>query len=243
MNQQGILIMVPTYNEYGNVEVIADRIRTAVPAAKLLFVDDNSPDGTGQLIDKLAHADEQILVIHRPTKMGIGSAHLDAIFMAYSAKFTTFVTLDADLTHSPENIKTMLSALSGSDVATSSRFVNKEDLDGWNVRRKMTTRFGHLLTQLLLGLPYDSSSGFRAYNLLNIPENYFRIINATGYSFFFESLKILDLNNIKIVDVPMSLPPRTYGSSKMKTKDVISSFAYLIKFSYLAKFRSQRFRC
>ena len=235
--------MVPTYNEYGNVEIIAGRIRTAVPRAKLLFVDDNSPDGTGQRIDRLAQSDENIFVIHRPTKMGIGSAHLDAIFLAYSAKFSTLVTLDADLTHSPENIEDMILALSGSDVATSSRFVNKQDLDGWNIRRKMTTRFGHLLTQLLLGLPYDSSSGFRAYNLLSIPEKYFRLINASGYSFFFESLKILDLNNVKIVDVPMSLPPRTYGSSKMKAIDVIGSFAYLIKFSCLAKFRSRRFRC
>lgn len=234
--------MVPTYNEYDNVEIIAGRIRRSVPNANLLFIDDNSPDGTGLLLDKLALADEQILVTHRPRKMGIGSAHLQALSKAYSENYAILVTLDADLTHSPENINTLISNLSRADVATSSRFLNKGDLDGWNLRRKATTHLGHLLTKLLLGLPYDSSSGFRAYNLANIPEKYFDFVKTSGYSFFFESLKILDLNKVSIVDVPMNLSPRTYGSSKMKLTDILSSVKILVLFAYETKFNRDKFR-
>jgi dolichol-phosphate mannosyltransferase len=236
-----ILVMVPTYNECDNVEIIADRIRRSVPSANLLFIDDNSPDGTGRILDKLALTDSQILVTHRPRKMGIGSAHLHAIFKAYSENYAILVTLDADLTHSPENINNMILSLNSADVATSSRFLNRSDLDGWNLRRKATTHLGHLLTKVLLGLPYDSSSGFRAYNLANIPERCFELVRNSGYSFFFESLKILDLNKVAIVDVPMNLPPRTYGSSKMKLKDIISSVKILVTFAYETKVNKEKF--
>jgi dolichol-phosphate mannosyltransferase len=173
--------------------------------------------------------------------MGIGSAHLHAIFKAYSENYAILVTLDADLTHSPENINNMILSLNSADVATSSRFLNRSDLDGWNLRRKATTHLGHLLTKVLLGLPYDSSSGFRAYNLANIPERCFELVRNSGYSFFFESLKILDLNKVAIVDVPMNLPPRTYGSSKMKLKDIISSVKILVTFAYETKVNKEKF--
>lgn len=238
---KNVLVMVPTYNECDNVEIIADRIRRSVPKANLLFIDDSSPDGTGQILDELALTDAQIIVTHRPRKMGIGSAHLHAIFKAYSENYGVLVTLDADLTHSPENINTMISSLNLADVATSSRFLNRSDLDGWNLRRKATTHLGHLLTRVLLGLPYDSSSGFRAYNLSNIPEKYFEFVESSGYSFFFESLKILDLNQVSIVDVPMNLPPRTYGSSKMKLKDILGSIKILIIFAYETKVHKEKF--
>lgn len=238
---KNVLVMVPTYNECDNVEIIADRIRRSVPNANLLFIDDNSPDGTGQILDQLALTDAQIIVTHRPRKMGIGSAHLHAIFKAYSENYAVLVTLDADLTHSPENINTMISNLNLADVATSSRFLNRSDLDGWNLRRKATTHLGHLLTRVLLGLPYDSSSGFRAYNLSNIPKKYFEFVESSGYSFFFESLKILDLNQVSIVDVPMNLPPRTYGSSKMKLKDILDSIKILFIFAYKIKVHKENF--
>jgi len=237
-----ILIMVPTYNECQNAEIIATRIRLAVPNSYLLFIDDNSPDGTGQILDSLAESDLQIMVIHRPSKLGVGSAHLDAIFRAYKDNFSILVTLDGDLTHSPENIQKMISSLNVADVVTSTRFLNKSDLDGWSLRRKLTTHFGHLLTRALLRIPYDSSSGFRAYNLENISEQYFRYIKTTGYSFFFESLKILDLSNIAIAEVPMSMSPRTHGSSKMTVSDIAKSVLYLCKFSFLTTFRKQNFK-
>jgi len=175
--------------------------------------------------------------------MGIGSAHLLAILKAYSENYSILVTLDADLTHSPENIHTMISNLKTADVATSSRFLNRSDLAGWNLRRKATTHLGHLLTQVLLGLPYDSSSGFRAYNLANIPKSCFELVRNSGYSFFFESLKILDMNKVSIVDVPMNLPPRTYGNSKMKLKDILSSVNILVIFAFKTKVNKNQFLC
>jgi len=238
---QHILIIVPTYNERENVEIIARRIRTTIPEAQLLFIDDNSPDGTGAILEAFANQDQKIAVIHRPGKLGVGSAHLEGLRYAYKAGMSIVITLDADLTHSPENIHGMIEALENADVATASRFHHDGGLDGWNFTRKVMTHAGHTLTRVLLGLPYDASSAFRAYRLTTIPQGCFDLVRTSGYSFFYESLKILSMNEISIIDVPVVLPARTYGHSKMKPKDIRQSVFFLLRLSLETKFRRQCF--
>ena len=172
----------------------------------MLFIDDNSPDGTGERLDNLATQDARINVLHRSGKLGIGSAHLAAINFAYTNSVSVLVTMDADLTHSPEHIPTLLKLLSSADVVVASRFIDNGGLSDWNLKRRAMTLLGHLLTRVLLQIPYDSSGAFRAYRISNIPIELFGLVKSIGYSFFFESIKILDMNKTRITEFPVVLP-------------------------------------
>ena len=227
-----LLIAIPTYNEAENVRTICQRVLEAVPDCCLLFVDDNSPDGTGNLLDQIVKTDERVVVCHRDSKLGIGSAHQTAIKYAYENDVNTLVTMDADLTHSPEHIPELTKLLKFSDVVVASRFVGEGGLEGWSFTRKAMTHLGHLMTRFLLQLPYDASGAFRAYNLTNIPKSIFKNVDSTGYAFFFESLKIIHTEKISISEYPIVLPSRTYGHSKMKMSDIIRSISFMLYLSF-----------
>ena len=238
-----IVIAIPTYNEIDNIHIICSRVFAAMPDAKLWFIDDNSPDGTGQHLDFLAENDSRIQVFHRAGKLGVGSAHIHAILHAYEQRIETLVTMDADLTHSPERINEMMHLLRESDAAVvlTSRFIAKGGLTGWSITRRILTNLGHLLTKILLLLPYDASGAFRAYNLSQIPKECFTITKSTGYSFFYESLKIFVINELKIEEIPITLPARTQGHSKMKLSDIFHSLTYMIKLAWSTLAHRKRF--
>lgn len=237
-----ILIAIPTYNEIENIDLILKRVLDVIPHSRILFVDDNSPDGTGQRLDQLAKIDKRISVIHRAGKLGIGSAHQTAIAYAYQSGTEVLVTMDADLTHSPEHIPQLINLMESADVVIASRFLDSGGLSDWNFRRKAMTQLGHLLTRILLRMPYDASGAFRVYNLGKIPSECFNIMQSTGYSFFFESLKILEMNNAKIVEHPIVLPSRTYGHSKMKLEDVRKSLLFMLSLSVRTCFKPNELR-
>jgi dolichol-phosphate mannosyltransferase len=242
MNNQ-IVIAIPTYNEIDNIHLICSRVFAAIPEATLWFIDDNSPDGTGRHLDVLADNDHRIQVFHRAGKLGVGSAHIHAIHLAYELSIDTLVTMDADLTHSPERINEMMHLLQESNAAVvlTSRFMAQGGLAGWTITRRTMTHLGHLLTRTLLLLPYDASGAFRAYNLSKIPRECFTITKSTGYSFFYESLKIFVLNNLKIAEMSITLPARTQGHSKMKMSDIFHSLAYMVKLAWSTLTNKKRF--
>jgi len=223
----GLLIFIPCYNERGNVKKIHDEIRKLEIKPDILFVDDNSPDGTGEILDELADKDPKMHVLHRPGKLGIGSAHQTGIKWAYKKGYKKLITMDCDFTHPPEYIPKLIESLDGFDIVSTSRYMKKGSLRGWNIMRKTLTRLGHITTRILLKMPYDATGAFRLYNLEKMPEQVFDLVNSKGYSFFFESLYILNLNNFKIKEIPIHLPPRTYGSSKMEFKDIAQSLKQL----------------
>ncbi len=184
-------------------------------AADLLFLDDRSPDGTGEVLDRLAAADPRIRVIHRPGKLGVGSAHLDGITWAYDHGYDTLITMDCDFTHSPGDLRRMLDASANHDVTLGSRYLQRGSLPGWNPVRRLLTNFGHLLTRRLLGMDYDATGAYRVYRLSRIPRTVFGLTMSRGYAFFFESLFVLKQNGCSIAQIPIVLPARTYGNSKM----------------------------
>lgn len=233
----GILVMVPTYNEAENVRPLAERIRAAVPRATLLFVDDQSPDGTGHTLDEMARFDPHILVMHRPRKEGIGAAHLSGISYAYDHNFAILVTMDGDLTHVPEHIPLLLETLRGKDVVAGSRFHPEGGLEDWTPMRRALAHSGHLMTSLLLGLTHDATGAFRAYDLRTVPRQVFDLVSSKGYSFFFESLKLLKMNGARIGDIPVVLPARAYGHSKMKFADALTSVRMLVAVAVRSRVR------
>lgn len=227
MKEDKILIFIPTYNEKDNVEKIYLRILHLNLPADILFIDDNSPDGTGALLDDLAKERPGFKVIHRPGKMGVGSAHLMAIDYAYENRYNKLVTMDCDFTHSPEYLPVFIKYAKDYEIIIGSRYMHKESLSGWNPFRKILTLLGHILTKYLLNMPYDATGAYRVYRLDRIPQKVFRLVRSPGYSFFFESLYVLYINGFSIKEIPIALPPRTYGSSKMSKREIARSIKYL----------------
>lgn len=226
-----VLIFIPTYNEAENVKIIYQLLRAVVLPEKfdILFLDDNSPDGTGEIIDRLSREDDTVFTIHRKGKLGIGSAHQAGISWAYEHQYETLITMDCDLTHSPEYISHFYDAGKIASVVVGSRYLEKDSLRTWNMFRKTLTKLGHFLTKNLLSMPFDASGAFRLYNLRAIKQGVFGLIQSKSYSFFFESLLILHVNQMTIKEIPIKLPKRTYGNSKMNLKDAWTSFYFLFR--------------
>jgi dolichol-phosphate mannosyltransferase len=221
------LIFVPTYNERDNVGPMCEELVALGLDSDIVFLDDHSPDGTGALLDELAKQHARVSVIHRAGKAGIGSAHLEGIAYAYDKGYRRLVTLDCDFTHSPSLIPVFLERGKKTDVVVGSRYLEPGSLPGWSVFRKALTKFGHLLTESMLGISQDATGAFRVYNLETIPRETFDLVQSRGYAFFFESMLVLNKNGFSIAEVPIALPARTYGSSKMSLREVQRSVATL----------------
>ncbi|MDP9169620.1 MAG: glycosyltransferase [Acidobacteriota bacterium] len=222
------LVFVPTYNEAENVAALYREIEGLGLGCDFLFLDDNSPDGTGKIIDGLAAANPRVFTIHRPGKRGIGSAHSEGIQWAYSRGYEVLITLDCDFTHSPHSIPDFIAYAGDHHMVIGSRFMSENSLPGWNAFRRTLTYGGHFMTNLLLRMPLDATGAFRLYRLDLIPVEIFKLITSRGYAFFFESLYVLWLNGAIVKEIPISLPARTQGNSKMQIRDAYQSFQLLL---------------
>lgn len=228
MDSRRLLIFIPTYNEAENVEALFCQICDLHLHTDFLFLDDNSPDGTGQIIDRLAVEYSNVNVIHRSGKLGIGSAHRAGILWAYEHGYDLLLTMDCDFTHSPARIPEFLVHAAAYDIVIGSRYLQKGSLRTWNLLRRTLTHFGHFLTTTFLRLPYDATGAFRVYHLGRIPRGIFDLVYSQSYSFFFESLYVFWLNGFTVKEIPLELPARTYGHSKMALRDTIRSSTLLV---------------
>lgn len=236
MSDQKIVVMIPTYNERENVRNMWRELSNLGIPLDILFIDDNSPDGTGAVLDEIVRTAPSVVVLHRPGKLGIGSAHLDGIRWVYDHGYTHLVTMDCDFTHSPSDIPDLLKYADNYDVVVGSRHIRKNSLDGWNLWRKCITRGGHILTSILLSMPYDATGAFRLYRLDRIPPEVFDLVTSRGYSFFFESLTILNLNKFCIKEISIVLPPRTYGHSKLRFRDMVHALTFMMTIFWIIRF-------
>lgn len=223
------LVFVPTYNEAENVGPMVEQIRALGLDADLLFVDDNSPDGTGEILERLAALDGRMRVVHRGGKQGIGTAHKLGIERAYAEGYRTLVTLDCDFTHPPEDIPRLLAASADCDMVVASRHMDPDSLVGWQLHRKFLTKSAYFATRHFLGMPFDATGAFRVYRLDRIPQGLFAKVRSPGYSFFLESLYILWSNGVKVEQVPVRLPARTQGHSKMRPADAWQSVKTVLR--------------
>ena len=222
------LIFVPTYNEIDNAPRMVEALSVLPLDSDLLFMDDCSPDGTGEALDALAASFPRLTVLHRSDKLGIGSAHAEGIAWAYDHAYDLLITLDCDFTHKPTDVLRVVDALSGHDLATGSRYMEPDSLPEWNILRRSLTSFGHFLTRRLLAIPYDATGALRAYDLRRIRRDVFEKIEAKGYGFFFESMYVLTRHGYTVGEFAIVLPARTYGSSKMTLRETMRSGAQLL---------------
>jgi dolichol-phosphate mannosyltransferase len=238
-----ILVFTPTYNERGNVTQLFYQILSlGLENVDVLFIDDNSPDGTGELLDELSSKHEILNVLHRPAKLGIGSAHLRAINWAYENEYDILITMDSDFTHPPAYIRNLINSSSDYDLVIASRYLEKNSLEDWNLFRRTLTVTGHLVTSSLLKLNFDATGAFRLYKLKNIDRNLFHLVRSNGYSFFIESLFILNYNKVRITEIPIKLPARYWGHSKMKFSDGLKTVSFLISLYFSSLINRNKFK-
>ena len=223
------LIIIPTYNEINNVEIILEKLNNYRKTSDILFIDDNSPDGTGKKLDNLSLKYKNTYILHRKKKEGIGSAHIFGLMWAYENNYKTVVTMDCDFTHSPEDIQKFFEKKNEADLVVGTRFHMQNGLAGWSLIRKIITYIGHFMTLIFLNITYDSTGAFRLYNISKIKKEIFLKVQAPGYAFFFKSIFLISFNNYTIIEIPISLSPRAAGKSKMTTKDAIDGILELLK--------------
>jgi len=230
------LVIIPTYNEALNSNLIYKKIRKTNINSDILFIDDNSPDNTSLVVSEIMNNDKKVYLINRKKKLGIGSAHKEGFLWAKKNKFNYITTIDADLSHDPNLIPYMLKNIEKYDIIITSRFLQEDSLEEWALIRKVITKTRHRIVKLLLGVPYDTSGAFRCYNFNRIKIDDLLMAKDNGYSFFWESLYILYKKKYTILEIPTKIPRRIYGSSKLKIKDILRAVTYLIYFYFKKKF-------
>ena len=223
-----VIIIVPTLNEKKNILILFNKLNLTNLGFDLLFVDDNSQDGSQEIIKDLAKKNQNINYIFRPKKMGIGSAHKDGFIWSYKKNYKIVVTMDADGTHDPKYIKLLIEQLKNFDIIITSRFLKKDLLENWPLPRIFLTKLRHVAISLLLSIPYDSSGAFRCINRQKVILSDLILAKDDGYSFFWESIFILHKKKYRITEIPIQMPYRIVGSSKMSIKDIFFAVYYLM---------------
>ena len=221
------LIIVPTLNEQKNIPVLYKKLSKTNINFDLLFVDDHSIDGSQEIIKKLAKKNKKVKYIFRPKKMGVGSAHKDAFKWAYKKKYQVLISIDADGTHDPKFIKLFINKLKSHDIVISNRFMKPNLLQDWPLIRIWLTFLRHLAIRILLSIPYDSSGAFRCINCKKVSLSDLILAKDNGYSYFWESIFILHQKKYKIIQLPVPLPFRQVGKSKISFKDIFFAIYYL----------------
>jgi dolichol-phosphate mannosyltransferase len=213
---EGVLVVIPTYDESLNLERILTRLLVAVPAADVLVVDDASPDGTGEIADRLAKEDDRVHVLHRLGKQGLGTAYLDGFGWGLARAYDVLVEMDADGSHQPEQLPDLLSALDGTDLVIGSRWVEGGSVVNWPRRRQLLSRGGNTYVRLALGLHVrDATSGFRAFRRETLDELDLHGIASEGYCFQVDLARRTRRQGYTVVEVPIEFVERELGASKM----------------------------
>lgn len=212
-------LVIPTYNEAENLPKLAQALFSLpMPDLNLLVIDDNSSDGTGRIADELtAKYPGRIHVLHRPGKMGLGTAYVTGFQMAVKAGSDVVGQMDADFSHPPEKLVELAAALKTCDVAVGSRYIPGGGVDkDWPVWRKMLSAFGNWYARTILGMKlHDVTGGFRLYHKHVIQQLPFERIRSSGYVFQVETAYLMTLLGFKFKEVPIYFAERRLGKSKM----------------------------
>jgi len=220
-----VVIVMPTYNERQNLEGMAARIRESTPDAHLLVVDDNSPDGTGDLADKLAEADSRVQVMHRTEKAGLGRAYVAGFTWALEAGYDLIVEMDADGSHRPEDLPRLLAAVQSADAVIGSRYVPGGTVVNWPKSREILSRGANVYNRLMLGVRIkDATGGFRVYRAETLRKIDLNSIDSAGYCFQIDmTLRVLQAGLV-LTEVPITFVERELGASKMSNAVIAEAF-------------------
>ena len=227
------IVIIPTLNENKNINILVSKILKIDQSLDLLFIDDNSTDGTKQKIIRLSKKNKNIKYVFRKKKLGVGSAHKVGLQVAYKKKYSIAITMDADGTHNPKYIPDLLRHVKKNSIVITNRFLSKNSIIDWPFSRRLLTKVRYHLINFTLNICYDTSGAFRCYDLKIVKKKDLLAAIDNGYSFFWESIFLLHIKKYKIYEISVDLPFRKLGSSKMKISDILSSLVFL--FYYFLK--------
>lgn len=219
--------MLPTYEEAANIREAIVRVRTALPDADVLIVDDNSPDGTAEVAKAAGEELGRVDVSVRPGKDGLGSAYRHGFEIALERSFEAIVQMDADLSWSEADLPTMLSTLeAGSDLVIGSRYVDGGSIPHWPWHRRAMSRYGNRYACVVLGLPiHDATSGFRAIRASALVANDLFATRSRGYGFMIETAYRLHCGGARLDEVPVTFVDRVRGQSKLSLSVAVEELA------------------
>jgi glycosyltransferase involved in cell wall biosynthesis len=219
------LIVLPTYQEAGNIVGVLQRVRASMPASTILVVDDNSPDGTADLAEAAAARLGRIEVARRPAKLGLGSAYRTGFGWGLARNFDVLVEMDADLSHDPADVPRLCATIEeGADLVIGSRYIPGGSIPAWSWHRRALSRYGNRYAARMLRLPVtDATSGFRAYAASRLVDLGLDTVRADGYGFQVEMAYRVAQRGGKVVEIPISFADRTLGRSKMSSRIVLEA--------------------
>lgn len=219
-----MIVVIPTYNEADNLEWIVGRLLTAVPETHVLIVDDGSPDGTGDLADKLAAQDPRVQVVHRTEKAGLGAAYLHGFAVALEQGYDVIGEMDADGSHQPEQLHRLIEALADADLVIGSRWTSGGSVVNWSLFRKGLSIGGNLYARALLGIPVrDITAGFRLFRATTLRAIDLDQVQSVGYCFQTDlTLRTLRAG-LTVAEVPIDFLEREWGESKMSPDVAVES--------------------
>ena len=224
-----VLVFAATYNERDNVEIFARAVLGLGPDYDLLIVDDASPDGTGAILDQLSRADPRLQVIHRPAKLGLGTAHKLAMVHAIREQVPVLVTLDADLSHDPADIPRLVAALDRADFAIGSRHMPGGAIL-LKFHRRVLSIGANRLARLLLGVPLtEFTTSLRAFRVPMLAGLDLGRLEAEGYAFFVETVFLVATSGARLAEIPIRFHDRREGQSKISRLEILRGIATLVR--------------
>ncbi len=225
------LVCIPTYNERDNLEAITRAVLAADPRVDILVVDDNSPDGTGQLADELAANEPRIRVLHREKKQGLGRAYLHAFRWALDAGYAFICEMDADFSHDPRYLPRLLDeAEAGADLVLGSRYVPGGGTVNWGILRQFISKGGSLYARTILGVPVrDLTGGFKCFRRRVLETIDMEAVRSTGYAFQIELTFRTLKQGFSVAEIPIVFEDRRVGQSKMSRKIFLEALVMVPK--------------
>ncbi|MFA4016967.1 MAG: hypothetical protein RUDDFDWM_002079 [Candidatus Fervidibacterota bacterium] len=231
MGESSVWVIIPTYNEAENIALLIERIRHFVPSAHIVVVDDNSPDGTADVVRSICEVDKRVHLIKRSRKLGYASAVIAGLRYALTSGAEFIIHMDADFSHEPSVIPKLIEAVkAGADVAIGSRYVEGGSVENWTLWRKLLSKGANLVVRLLLGVRVrDCTSGFRCYSRSGLLKVQPWRITVEGYGFLAISTYASHECSLNIVEVPIRFEDRRMGKSKLSKRVILEAASAVFK--------------
>lgn len=229
--KSNLLIIIPTYNERGNIEELIRLLLQIEANPDILVIDDNSPDGTGEILDRLSLRHKgRVFVIHRLTKLGIGSAYLYGFRHALQEDYPLVLTMDADFSHHPKYIEKMLSKSEKSPIVIGSRYIKGGSTKNWGLHRHVISRLANFLAKRMLHFDcMDCTAGFRLYRKEVLESLDLHTIYSNGYAFLVEILYMCQSKGYRVLEIPIVFENRNAGASKISRKEIFKAVRMLFR--------------